>query len=243
MEDKNYDSVSSGKTMVGCLFYLIGIGAIISLFVSGMSGTAIILMVIGLTVGYYVGESAENDRAIARGQDELMFADQLTNDNLEGIYEHACVPKDGTYYRWFFDDDTQKMVFFFDAKTPFFELLFPEYKYRLPLTSIIEAVSEYSYHIEGNTEHAGVIKRAVIGGVLAGGVGAVIGGATADTNVNQQKIIDRCWVRIQTNEVEYRTLKIYTDTPEMADDVLAIIKAIISKYADTPIPESALATE
>ena len=98
------------------------------------------------------------------------------------------------------------------------------------------------------TSTGDVIKRAVIGGVLAGGVGAVIGGATAKSTTKQEsnffdylKYQPNLELRINTDDILSPLLKIPFDGfNDNANEVASILNVIIKRNADNQNQEESV---
>lgn len=95
------------------------------------------------------------------------------------------------------------------------------------------------------TDTGNVIKRAVIGGALAGGVGAIIGGTTAKTITNQQtnmfdylNYLPNLELRINIDDILSPSIKIPFDQfREEAEETAASLNVIIKRNADNNIQE------
>lgn len=124
-------------------------------------------------------------------------------------------------------------IFFFDAPTPYFAILDDTKRFRLRLSDILEVNTYYDWVDTSKKKHDGIIKRAVVGGVLAGGIGAVIGGATAGSHIEHSGYVKDAWVDIKTQDLDYRRLTIHTglDSLKTAEDIELIIRAIQNKYS------------
>lgn len=98
------------------------------------------------------------------------------------------------------------------------------------------------------TSTGDVIKRAVIGGVLAGGVGAVIGGATAKSTTKQesnyfdyQKYKPNLELRINTDDILSPLLIIpFDEYNDNANEVASVLNVIIKRNADTQNQEKSV---
>lgn len=98
------------------------------------------------------------------------------------------------------------------------------------------------------TSTGDILKRAVIGGVLAGGVGAVIGGATAKSTTKQEsnffdylKYQPNLELRINTDDILSPLLIIPFDTfNDNANEVASVLNVIIKRNADTQNQEEAV---
>lgn len=98
-------------------------------------------------------------------------------------------------------------------------------RYKLSLKDITSHEVEYTYHIQTKKGSSGV-KRAIVGGILAGGVGAVVGGVTAGSDSESQKIIDSVSVKLEIDNLQFHTVYIPCISIEVARDVEGIIRVI-----------------
>lgn len=106
----------------------------------------------------------------------------------------------------------------------------------------------------GKTDTGDMIKRAVIGGVLAGGVGAIIGGATAKkkTSTNQSKVDEYAGIMrnylsslpnmeliIKFDDLNVPTIKISFDQYKKAvEDFADVLNVVIRRNADSNVVEN-----
>ncbi|WP_303839060.1 hypothetical protein [Selenomonas ruminantium] len=221
--------------LIASLVSLLGLGVWIIGVVGDGSGLA--CFVVGLLLLMFAGylmDSANQEQAEIEAklnqeaEDKLQ---QVNNQTLQFLSEMNLSPE--TNFFRFFVDSNYSYLAFFDLEIPYFLYAHADGYKKLPLKCIIETVSEAKYVSNKTIERQGTVKRAVIGGALAGGVGAIVGGTTGDSIVNEDVTLVDSWMRIQTNEVQYRTFIVHTPNKETADDDVAIVKAIISKYGDS----------
>lgn len=90
------------------------------------------------------------------------------------------------------------------------------------------------------TDTGDIIKRAVIGGVLAGGVGAMIGGTTAKTHTSQESnmfdylnYLPDIEIKIQVDNILTPLIKIrFEEFKENAEEVIYTLNAIIKRNSE-----------
>lgn len=111
----------------------------------------------------------------------------------------------------------------------------------LPMSDILNCTFEDNQRIikggvsyETKTNTGNMAKRAAVGGILTGGVGAVVGGATAkkETTVKQEddKIIHDYTVIINVNSLAEPVVKIYLGTDSVkTNEIVGLMNVIISR--------------
>ena len=219
------------------LFYFLGILFLAIGFPIGRDGAFFVVMgLIFLVLGALLGDDTptQSQEPNNSKQEKVARLKQVNNQTYNFLSEMNLSPET-EFYR-FYIGGSKSCLTFFDTNTPYFLYATESDYVKLPLSCIIETVSEAKYISNKTIERQGTVKRAVIGGALAGGVGAIIGGTTGDSIVNEDVTLVDSWMRIQTNEVKYRTFIIHTPNKEKADDDVAIVKAIISKYGNSKEP-------
>lgn len=189
-------------------------------------------------IASYIEQNISNS-SIAKEQEKQQAKALNVKSQSDKILRDFGLPEDTTFFRFFLDSDFRQIAFL-NRRIPYFFYIWENGYKKLPLKCIIETVSEAKYVTSKTAERKGTVKRALVGGALAGGVGAIIGGTTGDTVINEDVTLVDAWMRIQTNEVEYRTFIVHASSKEEADDHVAIVKAIISKYANSLPPASKL---
>ncbi len=173
-------------------------------------------------------DSKEKDR-IAKIQKANNEHEQA---NIYDILNDVCVAKEASYYSWNISSTGFEKIYFFDAETPYFAILTDDMRYKLSLKDITSHEVEYTYHIQTKKGSSGV-KRAIVGGILAGGVGAVVGGVTAGSDSESQKIIDSVSVKLEIDNLQFHTVYIPCISIEVARDVEGIIRVIKHKYENS----------
>lgn len=220
-------------SVVGGLTLMVGI---FGLLFDGNGLSNVILGFVIMMIGGFAMESIDKQQAEIEEklkQEAENKLQQVNNQTQQFLSEMNLTPETN-FYRFFVDDNYSYLAFF-DLDIPYFLYAHADGYKKLPLKCIIEAVSEAKYISNKTIERHGTVKRTLIGGALAGGVGAIVGGTTGDSTINEDVTLVDSWMRIQTNEVEYRTFIIHTPNKETADDDVAIVKAIISKYGDSKV--------
>lgn len=216
-------------TVIGALFFLSGVLLLFDgrAFLGSLFEMAIGLVMIG------IAEDRQDRRIKKRKMDAFSKYEII---NLRRILRDVDVPSGSRYFSWFINGKLDEKIFFFDAPTPYFEILDSKMMYRRILTDIMDVNIGYDWVDESTKKHNGVVKRAVIGGVLAGGVGAIIGGVTANSQVEQKGYVRDAWVELLTNDIDFRRILIHTGLNglEEAKDRALIIRAIIDKNKMVP---------
>ena len=225
---------------IGAIFFII-LGFLVTLIGLFVPGNRLLCFGIGtlfILFGYYLIEKNDSNQK-ANIQDKNNQA-EIAEEQYQKVQLQALaflhemgLPEDTSFYKFNVNNNYDYLAFF-DLPIPYFLYARTDGYQKLPLKCIIEVVSEAEYVINKKIERQGTIKRAIVGSILAGGTGAIIGGTTGDSIINEETTLSDAWMRIQTNEVAYRTFIIHAPNKATANDYVAIVKAIASKYQNCP---------
>ena len=179
----------------------------------------IILVVIGIIVFpilYINAYNTENERRENMQKKQQGYIEQ-NNIDISVEYSFQCGNIVDIRY---IVDDTNKKVYIMLADSDFIEIPFTEIR---------------GCEILTDSEVTGGVGRAVVGGVLAGGAGAVVGATTAKEHIKSYKIvIYRANIATPQAEISListsckTTDSYYIEAVEFAGKVNASIRAIIS---------------
>ncbi len=220
---------------LGLLVFIFGVLIIVAGWTTNDIGTAVIGILTVAFSGYLLEQTGPipTTESIQQAEEHNKKI-QESKRQLKRFLREVGLPEDTSSFRFRIDD--YSYLCFFDSTIPYFLYAWADGYKKLPLNCIIETVSEARYTTDRTVERKGTVKRALVGGALAGGVGAVIGGTTGDAVISEDVTLVDAWMRIQTNEVQYRTFVIHEKSKTRADDDVAIVKAIKSKYGNTKMP-------
>ena len=158
---------------------------------------------------------------------------EYVSTNLQTVFKMGEVPDTVSYYEYSTNNNSREFLYFFDYATSKFVYMNPQHIYGIPLAAINRIQVETKYRTISNTTKQNGVKRAVVGGVLAGGVGAIVGGATANSVTDSQEILENVWVKINTTELNCPILKIFCDTIDTAETIEGTILALKAKNEKT----------
>lgn len=138
-------------------------------------------------------------------------------DNLPYALELAKLSTDTKYSNYIFDRNSCKILTLYHSSRKMASIM-DKGKAKITVfpSHVIKSVSvvDKSYDAVVKDEEKSVVKRAVVGGVLAGGVGAVVGAASGLKQKEPDKIVHVAgdiYVEVTLASSEYPTLKIYTN--------------------------------
>ncbi len=82
-----------------------------------------------------------------------------------------------------------------------------------------------------------VLERAAVGGLLFGGVGAIVGGVTAEKTVENKTKLKRQYIRLYLNDIENPTfdlnIKCTTDGKRIAEQLFAALQSILDTTTES----------
>ena len=82
-----------------------------------------------------------------------------------------------------------------------------------------------------------VLERAAVGGLLFGGVGAIVGGVTAEKTVENKTKLKRQYIRLYLNDIENPTfdlnIKCTTDGKRIAEQLFAALQFIVDTTTES----------
>lgn len=195
------------------------------------SGVMSFLLAIGIMfVGAITGDISMKSAAEAQRKLNAARQEKFTTNQLKNVLEAGGVPDSVEYYEWPANNKYREFVYFFKYATPKFVFLNTLSSYAIPLSAIVRVQIETTHTTVSTTTTQGGVKRAIIGGAIAGGAGAVVGGSTADTVTNSQDILTNVWVKINTTNLDFPVLKVFCDSIDTAESIEGTILALKSKY-------------
>jgi hypothetical protein len=103
---------------------------------------------------------------------------------------------------------------------------------KIDLNNINKISLKTNNKVVGEITKENAIGRAVVGGILFGGVGAIVGGESAKEKQTQTNKITSIVLEIITNEVNnpYSTITLYEEKDEMQTNFFYMEKAINNLY-------------
>lgn len=153
--------------------------------------------------------------------------------NVSKIVNWQKLPQDVSYWHWQ-TRNGEKTTIFFDYAFPYFAVLTQEKIHLIPLSAIVSVQIEAEYSTISTTTRKGTVKRAVVGGAIAGSTGAIIGGTTGDTVTQSNQILNIAWVKVHTTDLRHHTMMIPTDSMTIANNIEGIILALKTKNQNLP---------
>ncbi|MFA9375779.1 MAG: SHOCT domain-containing protein [Lachnotalea sp.] len=187
------------------------------------------------------------------------YMSNIQNKSLEDIKQHMDYMKDNqSLYSNFKATDTVGKLLFVDKINRLFYVSDSTLKLynKIPVVYSFDNILDYEVSLDGETITKGgaSLGRAVVGGVLFGGVGAIIGGSTGKRK--QKEVIKKMYIKISLNHTydTYAQLNlITTDTKkgsllynlmtESANKIIAIFDSITASSSSVQSTNSMAAAD
>ena len=136
---------------------------------------------------------------------------------------------------WGLMDNNNRCLLFMNHSVPCFGVIdFNNLSLNIVnLKDISSIIIQKEYDSYSVSEKESVVKRAIIGGVIAGGAGAIIGGTTGDTKTTSSQYVSEVRLQIHTNNMKFHTFIVICSTEQDAVDLEGIILALKNNNENT----------
>lgn len=183
------------------------------------------------------------------------FVKNISNKNIDNIKEHIAYVKDNQLlYNSFSATDSVGKLFYVDKVNEYFYIPVPAATLynKIPIVYSFKNLVDYELVVDGETYSKGgaSIGRALVGGALFGGTGAIIGGSTGKRK--QKEIIKKMYIKISLKHpydtyteiplISSETKKgglIYNTMTGAANNILALLDFMVVSEPSVPVSSAA----
>lgn len=183
------------------------------------------------------------------------FVKNISNKNIDNIKEHIAYVKDNQLlYNSFSATDSVGKLFYVDKVNEYFYIPVPAATLynKIPIVYSFKNLVDYELVVDGETYSKGgaSIGRALVGGALFGGAGAIIGGSTGKRK--QKEIIKKMYIKISLKHpydtyteillISSETKKgglIYNTMTGAANNILALLDFMVVSEPSVPVSSAA----